>query len=157
VAYAHHGHRSAEGSRLIDRFIAQRARSLSSGEAAAIVALQGARASLFKVVAVRKGVGLDLRDLLSGETLQVFDITGSAQLSELQTLFGWVMNAGEHRELTGAVLIIEEAHVERVRVVLDAELTTARTRWPGIADADLVGSIAWAVFDALEAARGDED
>lgn len=157
VAYVHHGHRSADGSRLIDRFIAARGRTLSPGEAAATVALQRARASLFEVVAVRKGIGLDLRDALSEGTLHVRDITGSAQLHENDVLFAWVMELLDHRELTAAALIIEGALAERVRASLNAELTIARTRWPGIAAADLVGSIAWAVFDALEAARSDED
>src|SRR5262249_14211263 len=38
-----------------------------------------------------------------------------------------------------------------------AELPDARTRWPGIADADLIGSIAWVVFRALDEARDEED
>ena len=157
VAYVHHGHRSADGNRLIDRFVAARGRALSPGEAAAIVAMQRARASLFEIAAVRVGVGLDLRDLLSGKTLPVREMTGSARLREHDVLFAWVMELPDHRELTGAVFHVERAHVERVRAGLDAELAIARTRWPGIADADLVGSIAWVVFDAVEAERGAED
>ena len=91
IAYLHHGHRSADGDRVIERFIAARGRMLSAGEAAAIVALQRARASLFEVEAVRIGVGLDLRDAVSGETLHVRDVTGSAQLREHDALFAWVM------------------------------------------------------------------
>jgi hypothetical protein len=67
------------------------------------------------------------------------------------------MDFPDHRELTGAAGIIERAHVERVRAALGAELTVARARWPGIADADLVGSISWVVFGALAAARDEED
>ena len=156
LAYVHYGHRGVDGSRLIDRFIMARGRTLSAGEAAAIVALQRARASLFEVAAVRTGVGLDLRDALSGETSHVRDVTGSARLREHDVLFAWVMDVPDHRELTGAACVIERAHLERVRAALDAELTVARTRWPGIADADLVGSIAWVVFGALEAARDEE-
>lgn len=156
VAYIHHGHRTTDGSRLIDRFFMARARALSAGEAAATAALQRARASLFEVVAVRSGVGLDLRDVLSGEQLHVRDITGSAQLHEHDALFAWVMTVADHHELTGAAAIIERAHVEPVRAALEAELTNARTRWPGIADADLVGAIAWVVPDAEEAARDEE-
>jgi hypothetical protein len=157
VAYVHHGHRSLDGSRLIDRFIAARGRTLPPGEAAAIVALQRARASLFEVAAVRTGVGFDLRDVLSGETLHVREVSGSARMREHEVLFAWVMDAPDHRELTGAVFVVERAHVEQVRTALEAELTTARTRWPGIADADLVGSIAWVVFGAIEAARDEAD
>ncbi len=157
VAYVHHGHRGVDGSRLIDRFIVVRGRTLSAGEAAASVAVQRARASLFEIVAVRTGVGLDLRDVVLGETLHVREVTGSARLREHEVLFAWVMDFPDHRELTGAVCVIERAHVERVRAALDAELPAARTRWPGIADADLVGSIAWVVFGALEAARDEDD
>ena len=93
VAYVHHGHRSADGSRLIDRFIAQRGRVLSRGESAAIVALQHARASLFEIAGVHQGVGLELRDVLSGQTSQVHEITGSARLTKHDVLFGWVMDS----------------------------------------------------------------
>ncbi|HEX8109862.1 MAG TPA: DUF1841 family protein [Kofleriaceae bacterium] len=157
LAYVHYGHRGVDGSRMIERFLAARGRTLSAGEAAATVALQRARASLFEVVAVRTGVGLDLRDALSGETSHVREVTGSARLREHDVLFAWVMDFPDHRELTGAACDIERAHVERVRAALEAELPAARTRWPGIADADLVGSIAWAVFRALDAARDEED
>lgn len=157
AAYVHHGHRAANGGRLIDRFLAARGRTLSAGEAAAVVALQRARASIFEVAAVRLGIGLDLRDTLTGETLHVREVTGAARLHEHDALFAWVVDRPDHRELTGAACIIERAHVQRVRAALDAELTAARARWPGIADPDLVGAIAWVVFDALEAARDDED
>jgi hypothetical protein len=157
VAYIHHGHRDVDGSRLIDHFLMARGRMLPAGEAAAMVALQRAWASLFEVVAVRTGVGLDLRDVLSGETLHVRDLTGSAQLREHDVLLAWVMDFPEHRGLSGAACVIARAHVERVRAALEAELTAARTRWPGIADADLVGSIVWVVFGALEAARDEEE
>lgn len=157
LAYAHHGHRGVDGSRLIDRFLAARGRTLSAGEAAATVALQRARASLFEVVAVRTGVGVDLRDVRSGETSQVHDVTASARLREHDVLFTWVMDHPDHREFAGAACVIERAHVERVRAALEAELSAARTRWPGIADGDLVGSIAWVVFRSLEEARDEED
>jgi len=157
IAYLHHGHRSADGDRVIERFIAARGRMLSAGEAAAIVALQRARASLFEVEAVRIGVGLDLRDAVSGETLHVRDVTGSAQLREHDALFAWVMAFPDHHELTGAAFVVDRADVDRVRAALEAELTSARTRWPAIADADLVGSIAWVVFDVIEQARDEED
>jgi hypothetical protein len=156
VAYVHHGHRRADGSRLIDSFIAQRARALSAGEAAAIVALQRALTSLFEIDGVQQGVGFELRDVLSGQALQVHEITGSAHLSRRDVLFGWVMDAPGHRELTGAVFRVDRAHVDRVHASLGAALVVARTRWPQIADADLVGSIAWAVFEAIDAARDDE-
>jgi uncharacterized protein DUF1841 len=157
VAYVHHGHRGVDGSRLVDRFLAARGRMLSAGEAAAAVALQRARASLFEVLAVRTGVGLDVRDVVSGEASHVRDVTASARRREHDVLFAWVMDFPDHRELTGAACVIERAHVERVRAALEAELPAARTRWPGIADADLVGSIAGVVFRALEEARDEED
>lgn len=157
VAYVHHGHRGVDGGRLIDHFLVARGRMLSASEAAATVALQRARASLFEVVAVRTGVGLDLRDALAGETSHVRDVTGSARLRVNDALFAWVMDFPDHREFTGAACVIERADVERVRAALEAELPAARTRWPGIADADLVGSIAWVVFRALDAVRDEED
>ncbi len=156
-AYIHHGHRGADGRRLIQHFLAARGRALTAGEAAAMVALQQARASLFEIAAVRHGVGVDLRDLLSGEILHVRELTGSAHLREHEVLFTWVMEFPDHRELTGAIWLIERSDVARVRASLQAELAVARTRWPGIPDADLVGSIAWAVADACAADEDDDE
>ena len=157
IAYIHHGHRGADGRRLIEHFLAARGRALTAGEAAAMVALQRARASLFEITAVRHGVGVDLRDLLSDEILHVRELTGSAHLREHEVLFTWVMEFPDHRELTGAIWIIERSDVARVRAALQAELAVARTRWPGIPDADLVGSIAWVVADACAADVDDDE
>lgn len=135
--------------RIIDRFVGARGRDLSAGEAAAAIALQRARASLFEVVAVRAGVGLDLRDLQTDETLHVRDVTGSAHMRERHVLFVWVMAFPDHLALTGAGCMVKPSHVEPVRAAIESELAVARTRWPAIAEADLVGSIAWVVTDAL--------
>lgn len=149
AAYIHHGHRGADGIRIIDRFVGARGRDLSAGEAAAAIALQRARASLFEIVAARAGVGLDLRDLRTDETVHVRDVTGSAHLRERDVMFAWVMAFPDHLELTGAGCIVQRIHVEHVRAAIETELALARTRWPAIAEADLVGSIAWVVADAL--------
>lgn len=63
------GHRADDGTRAIDRFLLAHGRDLTPPQVAALVALQGARASLFHVKAAQAGVGLVLVDRLGGDVL----------------------------------------------------------------------------------------
>lgn len=152
VAFVAYGHRDAEGKRVVDRFIGARGRLLPAGEVAALVAIQQARASLFEVQEVQLGVGLQLHDLLTGEHFHVREVSATAQLKKWDVFFGWVMQVGDHLELTGACCGVPRSHLARVREVLDKELEQERLKHPGTTDRDLIGSIAWAPLVTLRAA-----
>jgi hypothetical protein len=104
TGYLFYGHRDADGRRLIDHFLTARGRGLSPGEAVAVVALQRTWASLFEVVSVQTGIGLELRDLVSGEIVAVREVSASGQLKKWDVLFMWLMTASDHVELTGAAV-----------------------------------------------------
>lgn len=152
IAFVAYGHRDADGKRVVDRFIATRGRLLPAGEVAALVAIQQAHASLFEVGEVQLGIGLQLHDLLTGEHLQVREVSATAQLKKWDVLFAWVMQSGDHQELTGACCSVPRIHLDRVRAALSEELEQARHEHPGISDRDLIGSLAWVTLVTLRAA-----
>jgi hypothetical protein len=156
TGYLYYGHRDADGRRLVDLFIASCGRDLPRGEIAAVVALRDAWASLLEIASVRSGVGLELRDLRTGELHRVRELSGTAQLQSGDAMFAWIMALPDHLELTGLACTIPRQHRERVRSAIEAELATARARWPGTPERELVGSTAWVVADALRAGARDD-
>ena len=123
TGYLYYGFRDAKGQRLVDRFLAARGRGLPPGQVAAVVALQQAWASLFEVISVQVGIGLELRDLYSGETVRVRDVSASGQLKKWDLLFAWVMAFPDHQELTGAACLVPRPHLDRVRAAIDDAIT----------------------------------
>lgn len=149
TAFVLYGDRGPDGKRLVDRFLSSQGRIMTVGHVAALRALQGARASLFEVEGVQLGSGLDVRDMVSGERVHVREVSGTAQMKKWDLLLAWIMDCDDHVELTGASCLVPRDHLERVRAAIDRELVHARVRFPGVADRDLVGAIAWAPLMAL--------
>ncbi|HYU15681.1 MAG TPA: DUF1841 family protein [Candidatus Acidoferrum sp.] len=152
TGYICHGHRGADGRRLIDLLLSAQGRSLRPGETASLVALQRAWASLFEIAGVQVGAGLELRDLLTGESLRVREVSLTSQVVKWDVMFGWVVAFPDHLELTGAACLVPRVHLDRVRAALDRELTRLRRKRPGVADRELVGEVAWAPARELVAA-----
>jgi hypothetical protein len=150
-----YGYRDQEGKRPIDRLIAARGRTFPPGEVAALVAIQGSRASLFEVEAVQLGSGIDLHDLVTGDRVHVHEISGTAQVKKWDVLFAWIMQCEGHFELTGATLLIPRPHLDRVRKKLEKELARARREHPDVSERDLVGAVAWAPIVELRTAIRD--
>lgn len=155
IAFVAYGHRGVDGKRVVDRYIAARGRMLPTGEVAALLALQAARASLFEVESIQLGVGLGLHDLLTGDHIHVREISATAQLKKWDVLFAWVMSCGEHLELTGASCLVPRMHLDRVRAVIEEELDHEQIEHPEILQRDLIGSIAWAPLVTLRTAYHD--
>ncbi len=155
TGYLHHGYRDAGGLRLVDHLVSSQAAGLPPGEVAALVALQRAWASLFEVAAVQAGSGLELRDLLSGESLRVREVTATAQLRRLDVVMGWILTRETHFELSGALCAVPRMHLEPVRSALDRELRRLRRKRPGAAARDLAGEALWAPARALLEACAD--
>lgn len=151
-AYLLYGRRAEDGRRLIDRFLATRGRLLSTGVAAALRALQVARASVFEIEAVQVGSGFDATDLMSGERIHIHEVSGTAQLKKWDVLFAWVMEHEGRSELTGASCLVQRAQRDRALGAIANALEDERDAHPGIPDRDLVGSVAWAPVLALRAA-----
>lgn len=152
TAYLLYGHRAEDGRRLIDRFVATRGRLLATGVAAALRALQLARASLFEIEAVQVGSGFDATDLMSGDRIHVHEVSGTAQLKKWDLLFAWVMEREGRVELTGASCLVQRAQRDRALGAIADALEDERDAHPGVDDRDLVGSVAWAPVLALRTA-----
>jgi hypothetical protein len=153
VGYLFYGHCDAGRRRMVDHFLAVRGRWLAPGEVAAMLALQRAWASLFEVASTPTGTSLELRDLLSGETVRVLDMAASGQLKKWDVIFSYLMPVRDHLEMTGAACLVPRQHVARVRAAIEAELVNERVARPGIPDRELVGSVAWAAIRTLREAR----
>ena len=118
-----YGHRAADGTRAVDRFIPAHGRDLARGEAAAMVAMQRARAALVTVVAAQVGVGMVLRDRVTGDTVTVPTTPGD--MPRMGTsMFVWLLdNAGTW--LPGGPMIMIPpvalpAVTERLKALVDA-------------------------------------
>lgn len=136
-----YGARDRERRRAVDRLIAARGRDLPAGEVAALGALSRARASLFEIVDVQVGAGLTLRDRLGDGEVTVREVSASTQLRRGDVIFAWIMEVGDHVELTGASMQVPPAHIAAVETALVDELDVLRTEQPA-ADVAEVADIA---------------
>jgi hypothetical protein len=155
AAYVHLGYRDGDCQRLIDQVLSKHAAGLPPREVAALVALQQAWASLFEVAAVQQGSGLELRDLMSGETIRVREVTASAELRRLDVILAWIISVDDHYELSGAMCRLPRVHLAVVRQSLERELRRLRKKRPGISDRELAGEAMWAPARALIQACAD--
>jgi hypothetical protein len=137
-----YGDRGVDGLRAIDRFVARSGRTLTSGQRAAIAALEQAWASLFEVEAVQMGSGLTLRDLVGGERIELREVSASAHLVRGDTIFAWVMTAGDHLELTGAAMTIPPRFRDPLLDTIREELELIRDERPDASARALVGELA---------------
>ncbi|MEO6326709.1 MAG: hypothetical protein ABIQ65_18945, partial [Thermoanaerobaculia bacterium] len=146
------GHRGDDGLRLIDRFLSSHGRDLPRTEVAAIVAMQKSVASLFRVEQVRRGAGFRLKDLVSGESVDVHEVSATATVRKGDVLFAWVMAIRERLELNGPMLEIPKAYVPGILDALNEELAFTRLDRPDVPDRELIGELAWLPLALLRAA-----
>ena len=100
--YFVHDYRLPDSQRVIERFAAEHGRRLSAEERALIEGWQHSRLTAFEVIAVEQGVGMRLRDLVSGEEFDVREKHGTQDLSRWEVLVSRLMRTGDHYEMGGA-------------------------------------------------------
>ncbi len=111
------GHIADDGTRAVDRMLTHHGRNLTRGEAAAMIAMQRARGALVTVQAVQVGVGMVLRDRLTGEYLTVG--TAPGDMPALGThMFIWVLENGAKLVPSGPMLMIPAAAISAVEANL---------------------------------------
>lgn len=81
-----------EGVTVVDWYVEEHGRRLSGAERAWIDAQRAAWLSVWEVVDVERGAGLTLRDLLSGETRRVHEVSGSQTLVVRDAVLGRVVD-----------------------------------------------------------------
>lgn len=100
--YFIHDYRLPDGKRVIERFAAEHAKHLSAEERALIEGWQHSRLAAFEVIALERGVGMRLRDLVSGEEFDVREKRGTQDLNRWEILVSRLMRTGDHYEIGGA-------------------------------------------------------
>ena len=116
------GHRADDGGRAIDRLMTAHGRDLGRGEAAAMVAMQRARGVLATVSAVQVGVGMVLRDRLTGAYLTV-GTTPDALPAMGSHMFLWLLDNAGKLQPTGPMLMVPPALIDAVTARLAAAAT----------------------------------
>lgn len=119
-----YGHRAADGTRAVDRYLSAHGRDLARGEAAAMVAMQRARAALVTVVAAQVGVGMVLRDRLTGDTLTV-PSTPEAMPRMGASMFLWLLDCAGTWMPAGPVIDVPADALADVTARLQALAATA--------------------------------
>ncbi|MFH0901193.1 MAG: hypothetical protein V2A73_11255, partial [Pseudomonadota bacterium] len=116
------GHRDGSGERCVDRFARRHADELSAAEKAALEHLRNdAWPSVFRVEAVRRGIGLGLVDIVTGEHFFAREKAGTESAFVGKHLLGWAIHMDGHDGLL-TVCMIPPAHVGAVEETLRAEL-----------------------------------
>ncbi|MGH9129156.1 MAG: DUF1841 family protein [Acidimicrobiales bacterium] len=121
----------------IQGFLRQRSSLLPDDEADLVAQWASARASLYEVVAVRPGEGLDLRDGRTGEAVAVTERRGSSVLEVGDSVFAHPVPDGVGRQLVGGMANIPMELRQELINLLDAGATSK-------AMATLLGIARWA-------------
>ncbi|MEW5718652.1 MAG: SEC-C metal-binding domain-containing protein [Chloroflexota bacterium] len=100
--YFIHDYRLPDDKRVIERFAAEHGKRLSAEERALIEGWQHSRLTAFEVIAVEQGVGMRLRDLVSGEEFDVREKRGTQDLNRWEIVVSRLMRTGDHYEMGGA-------------------------------------------------------
>lgn len=96
-----HDYPLPDGQRVIERFIAEQGKRLSSDERALLNDWLHSLPAVYEVTEVRRGEGMRLRDLLSGEEFDVRAVRGTEQVSRWDLLFTRVLWTRDHYEMGG--------------------------------------------------------
>lgn len=88
LSYLTLDHRTKEGETILERFLRERAGDLSDQDRAILTPLLQGRWGIFEVEDVHPGQGVELKDLLTDEHLDVRDVSASKGLLRWQIIFG---------------------------------------------------------------------
>lgn len=150
------GHEDDDGDRAIDIFVRERGKQLRADEMEAVDALRNtAWYSMFEVQEVKLDEGLDLLDLATGERFFVQEKAATHQLTKYALHLGWVVELGDHYELTGSLCSVPRQHRDQVLKALKRELKKARKADPEVPDKVLLRRTTPATQRALRKAVND--
>jgi len=128
-------HYRVEGATVVDWYLQEQGHHLSRAERAWLAAQGEAWLSVWEVTEVEPGVGLTLRDLLSGETRAIREVTASQTLVVRDALLGRVVDHDGRSLLCGAhprplppVAAAEVVHRARGRLRRKRAVPVARLR-----------------------------
>ena len=90
-----------DDKRVIERFAEEHGKRLSADERALIADWEHSRMTAFEVLAVERGVGMRIRDLVSGEEFDVREKRGTQDLSRWEIIVTRLLRVLDHYELGG--------------------------------------------------------
>ncbi len=124
TAHLAFGHRADDGTRAVDRLLSAHGRDCSRGEVAALMALQRARGLLVEVTAAQRGLGMVLRDRLSGDVLTI--VTQPSEAATVgTTAYVWLVENGGKLEATGPMVVVPREQIAAVEARLTAAIAGA--------------------------------
>lgn len=130
LVYLAYGHVDRRGERAVDVFLRERAAGFTPLEREVLAACAAAVPAVVEVQAVRRGEGLEVEDVLTGQRRFVHEKALTTQLQAGANLLAWeVTLAGKH-EFMG-VAPIPPAHVRVVRSAFAASLERRAAEDPG--------------------------
>ncbi|OHE16815.1 MAG: hypothetical protein A2X96_10050 [Syntrophobacterales bacterium GWC2_56_13] len=130
-----HDYRTADGKTILEGFCDRRLSSLSEDERRLADSLMRSYQSIYEVLAVREGEGLTIRDLFTGETMDVEEVSGSYEAVQwdlvqvrVYTMDGTCRFAGNGQTMPRMRLADLKAYLDNARRSFEAD--TDRAGWP---------------------------
>ena len=124
TAHLAFGHRADDDTRAVDRMLSAHGRDLTRGEVAALMALQRARGLFAEVTAVQKGLGMVLRDRLTGAFLTI-TTSPSEEATVGTSAYVWLVENAGKLEATGPMVVVPPAQCAAVEARLTAAVAAA--------------------------------
>ncbi|HEY3822973.1 MAG TPA: hypothetical protein VGL82_00365, partial [Bryobacteraceae bacterium] len=112
----------------LSHFLKQRGTRLSAREREMVEAWSRSYVGLYEVQETKPGTGIELKDIFSGETLFVHDVSTSNNAARWDGLFARVVPGERGAEVTGAVEIVPRQNIEAIREWMEED--RAGTSWP---------------------------
>lgn len=121
---------------VLDRYLAERGGDLRPDERAHLEGRRASRPGLYEVARVRRGLGEDLVDVLTGERFDVMDVRGSWQLSSWDVLWGRLTRFGPDWTSDGAPLRFPAAERDDVAAMVRRHWEVYGSSVPGAGASD---------------------
>lgn len=101
-----------DGHSLLDEFLDRHGDELSLQEKQICAALKDTHLALLQVKEVQNGESMILKDVFLGEEFEVFEATGSQDVTEQTLLYTRVLRLGDLRFLVGAGIFLDQQLLE---------------------------------------------
>jgi len=125
------------GLTLIEEFYQEKKGKLSSEEGSLVHSEIASHFTLYEVFEVNPEVGLKVKDLFTGETLDIVEVSGTRTLAKWDIIFGRVNKVGSVNKFSGVVTVIP-------RRGKDGILANVRQAWEKFKEE--TGKTAWSEF-----------
>jgi hypothetical protein len=116
---------------IMQEFLTRHGSSLTSRERELVEGWSRSVYSLYEVQGVTPGVGLELKDLISGETLFAHDKNISTQTSRWDALLTRVVTGERGAEVSGIALSVPRHNIEPLRQWMEADRRDRGLEWRG--------------------------